>query len=532
MGLLGGSGPVVNPEDRDKYLLQASNQPITVTAGPSYDPNTHTQVSVNSLEVQKVDNDLATSYLRVRIKDYHGLPKDAPKNCPYFNHPLHPSDRYSISWSFTPKRDICGTDLIMGFDFSHSVRDRLPPGTKTAVKIATTVLDPGLYADPFCNEPYLYGPMLSSCFTLRIGGKVDEQSADEQLKLLDDNDGVVEEGAVLSGASVRSEQSIPSAWRARRRFFLDQKELGAFTFEKGRLYHADFFNAHLDFSNFSLRLPGFSISVAKYMDEKTHHLRFVLKNRESDEVVFVVLFKLLFGKELEETLRNGEQENSGTGINEGQTTGIETRQDTDIQIQKPRPKSTQRDILGGNRAPSFQEPPGFKAPKSYTRDDDSKSTLSTAVNTLTQSMSAVFGAMGFGNSSESNSGSSSTPPRIHAKPMDKLDDGAFEEHDLGQLECGYGSDHRRPSDLHYYIVWRMKMEMSTKWVLSVFMASGLCAAVTTFATIWYMSGNMTTTVVELSAATTRPKVPGELRRNVGATVCRKITIESQTASNY
>lgn len=441
MGLLGGSGGVVDPEARDKYLLQGSlapatdppqpsNQAITVTAGPTYDPNTHTQVSVNSPEVHKVDNDLATSYLRVRIKDYHGLPKDAPKNCSYFNHALHTSDRYSIAWSFVPKRDISGTDLIMGFDFGHPVRDRLPPGTKTAVKIATTVLDPGLYADPFSDEPYLYGPMLSSCFTLRVGGKIDEESADEQLKHLDaENEGVVEEGAALSGESVRSGQSIPSAWKARRKFFLDQAQLEKFTFEKGRLYHADFFNPHLDFSNFSLRLPGFSISVAKYVDEKTHHLRFVLKSRESGQVVFVVFFKLLFGKELEGTLKNGEQEKSGTDSSEIQAVENKTGQDTRTQTQEPRQKSTQREILGGDRAPSFQEPSGFKAPKPYTRDDEGDSTLNTAASTLAQSISAAFSAMGFGNSSDSeNDSSSNTPSRIHAKPVDELDDGAVEEH--------------------------------------------------------------------------------------------------------
>ncbi|KAF3048661.1 hypothetical protein E8E11_000376 [Didymella keratinophila] len=421
MGLLGGSAGVVDPEARDKYLLQ-------VTAGPTYESKTHSQVSVNSPEVQKVDNDLATSYLRVRIKDYHGLPKDAPENCQYFNHPLHTSDRYSIAWSFVPKRDISGTELVMGFDFSHPVRDRLPPGTRTAVKIATTVLDPGLYADPFSDEPYLYGPMLSSCFTFRVGGKIDEQSADEQLEQLDsENEGIVEEGAALSGESVRSGQSIPSAWKARRKFFLDQNELKKFTFEKGRLYHADFFNPHLDFSNFSLRLPGFSISVAKYVDEKTHHLRFVLKSRESAEVVFVVFFKLLFGKELEDTL-NGQKAQAEPSTSDTQTVGQEAKRGADIQTQEPRRKSTQREILGGSRAPSFEEPSGFKAPRSYTRDEESDSTLGAAADTLAQSISAAFGAMGFGNLSDlENDNGEKTSPKIHAKPIDELDNGVIEE---------------------------------------------------------------------------------------------------------
>lgn len=429
MGLFGGSEPIVDPAARDKYLLQGctartpnSHSTLTqapVTAGPSYDPTSHSQVSVNSSEVHKVDNDLATSYLRVRIKGYNGLPKGAPENSPYFSHPLHTSDRYSVAWSFIPKRDIPGKDLVMGFDFDHPVRDRLPPGTKTAVKIATTVLDPGLYADPFSDEPYLYGPVLSSCFALRIGGKDVEQAVDEQLKRLDEeSDGVVEEGASLSGDSIRSSHSIPESWKARRKFFLDESQLESFTFEEGRLYHADFFNPHLDFSNFSLRLPGFSISVAKYVDEKTHQLRFVLKSRASGEVAFVVFFKLLFGQELEDILNNGDKNACTRPV-----------QVTTTDAAEPRRTSMQREVLGGSRAPSFQEPSGFRAPESYVRDDESDSVLGSTANTVADSISAAFAALGFGSWSapETDSGNDA-PPRIHGKPLDQLDSSAIKEY--------------------------------------------------------------------------------------------------------
>ncbi|OSS47052.1 hypothetical protein B5807_09929 [Epicoccum nigrum] len=436
MGLFGGSEAIVDPAARDKYLLQ-------VTAGPSYDPASHSQVSVNSSEVHKIDNDLATSYLRVRIKGYNGLPKGAPENSSYFSHPLHTSDRYSVAWSFIPKRDISGRELVMGFDFDHPVRDRLPPGTKTAVKIATTVLDPGLYADPFSDEPYLYGPMLSSCFTLRIGGRDEEEAIDEQLKRLDEeNDGVVEEGAALSGDSIRSTHSIPESWKARRKFFLDESQLESFMFEKGRLYHADFFNPHLDFSNFSLRLPGFSISVAKYVDEKTHHLRFVLKSRASGEVVFVVFFKLLFGQELENILKKGEQDANATSKDQSQaaTTDSETRSEqfTTTDAAEPRRTSTQREILGGSRAPSFQEPSGFKAPESYKRNDESDPILGSTANTVAESISAAFAALGFGSwSAPENNSDSDAPPRIHGKPLDELDNSTIKKYMKDDSGSGY-----------------------------------------------------------------------------------------------
>ncbi|CBX96214.1 hypothetical protein LEMA_P111330.1 [Plenodomus lingam JN3] len=116
------------PTARDKYLLE-------VTAGPSYNPSTHTQVPVNSTHPTLIESDLLTAHLHIRIRDYHGLPPTSPPTCPYFHHPAHTSDRYSISYSFIPKQPIPGSQLVMGFDYGHSVKHQLPPGTKTALKI-------------------------------------------------------------------------------------------------------------------------------------------------------------------------------------------------------------------------------------------------------------------------------------------------------------------------------------------------------------------------------------------------------------
>lgn len=46
-------------------------------------------------------------------------------------------------------------------------------------------------------------------------------------------------------------------------------------------------------TDFSLHLPGFSLHAIKYVDEKNHDLRYVLKNRHTNEVYFVVLFTLV-----------------------------------------------------------------------------------------------------------------------------------------------------------------------------------------------------------------------------------------------
>jgi hypothetical protein len=77
---------------------------------------------------------------------------------------------------------------------------------------------------------------------------------------------------------------------------------------------ADFYNPYLDFSNFSLKLPGFSLNVLKYVDDKTHKLRYVFMNKEKEEVYFVVIFSLLHGEELQEKADEDAREAAGGSV--------------------------------------------------------------------------------------------------------------------------------------------------------------------------------------------------------------------------
>ena len=111
---------------------------------------------------------------------------------------------------------------------------------------------------------------------------------------------IVEEGADGTGEEIREEALIPSDSAARKKFFLTESNRDTFTFETGRLYQSDFGNPYLDFNDFSLKLPGFSLNVIRYVDSKTHELRYTLKNKTSGEIYCVVLFTLLFGGEFGE----------------------------------------------------------------------------------------------------------------------------------------------------------------------------------------------------------------------------------------
>ncbi|KAH7069866.1 hypothetical protein BKA63DRAFT_89914 [Paraphoma chrysanthemicola] len=421
---------VIDPAARDKYLLQ-------VTAGPTYDPATHQEVPVNGRDDICIESDSLTCWLKVRIKDYHGLPHNSPSSSPYFDHALHTSDRYSVAWSFVPKKDLAGSDIVLGFDYDHSIKHQLPPGFKYAMKIATGMLDPGLYSDPYSDNPYLYGPALSGLFTLNIGDRVSDIPASEQLASLShQTSGVVEEGATGSGKSIRESLDIPPKWKKRRKHFLNKQNLEAFTFEKGRMYHADFFNPYLDFANFSLRLPGFSISVARYIDEKTHHLRYVMRNRATDEVCFVVVFRLLFGRELEEVVEGRKEEGEGKGdLEQGMKNGEEkSSQDRKHAAIVKAEKSKEAEVseeekdVAENKASTKAEP--------EVNEDNAGYSATAAVTSFSNTIYAAITAMGFWDdaSSSSESGEPSRDPSPHASgssleaQVDDMDDATVEKY--------------------------------------------------------------------------------------------------------
>lgn len=163
-----------------------------------------------------------------------------------------------------------------------------------------TLLDPGIEADAYSDKPWLYAPALDCWFAFRIG----EIMTPEQLEDIPvvDEEHPLEEGADGSGIEIRERLGIPAGLK-RRKFYLNKSRREEFTFEKGRLYQADFFNPYLDFNKFALRLPGFSIRVIKYINDKTHTMRYVFKNRVTEDAYFAVNMTLLFGEDQERALQ-------------------------------------------------------------------------------------------------------------------------------------------------------------------------------------------------------------------------------------
>ncbi|KAG4427845.1 hypothetical protein IFR05_016670, partial [Cadophora sp. M221] len=240
--------------------------------------------------------------------------------------------QYSIAFRFTPKKTINGDDLVFGNDFDHPIRDRLPPGFNTAFRIVKWVVDPGLDGDVYADKPYLYGPAASSVNRLFVGpmvgaggaGGAGEVKAEEREGIGHHEAGLVfDEGGDEEGMDVRTEKGVPETEAARKKHFLVEERRKEWEWEEGRVYGCDFYNPYLDFNDFALRLPGFTLPIMNYWDGQG--LRYTLKNRATDTVLFVVLFTLYLKEDVDEegNVKEGveggkpfEGEGKGVGVDE------------------------------------------------------------------------------------------------------------------------------------------------------------------------------------------------------------------------
>ncbi|KAI1492893.1 hypothetical protein F5X96DRAFT_304626 [Biscogniauxia mediterranea] len=205
---------------------------------------------------------------------------------------------------------ISGHDLQFGNDFDHPIRDRLPPGFGYAMNIVKWWIDPGLEGDAYADRPYLYGPALSSFNAVHAGRGGGVDAAKGGLHFEEGGD---EEGIVWR----RDVAGAPDGAKERKAWALKGAGKDRWVFEYGRTYCADFFNPYLDFNEFALRLPGFTLPIMKYWDgqslstknaesenkkqpKRSHALRYVLRNRSTGDTYLVVVFTLYLREDIDE----------------------------------------------------------------------------------------------------------------------------------------------------------------------------------------------------------------------------------------
>ena len=194
-----------------------------------------------------------------------GLPHGSPTTSPYFEHSDHIHDQYSVAFTFVPHQSVSGAHLVFGNDFDRPIRDRLPPGFSTAFRIVKWAIDPGLEGDPYADKPYLYSPLLATISKLKIGEKVTAKGSDGAYEIPTPDDEPIEEGGIGEGEEVREDAEMPETVAARKKWGLQDDVKADWKWEEGRAYSGDFFNPYLDFNQFSLKLPGFSLPVLGHL---------------------------------------------------------------------------------------------------------------------------------------------------------------------------------------------------------------------------------------------------------------------------
>lgn len=193
-----------------------------------------------------------------------------------------------------------------------------------------------------------------------MGGKVGEGKGLDIAEEGKEEEKGIEEGGDGDGGEWRTERGVPEGADARKRWFLTKENAEGWVWERGRVYKGDFFNPYLDFNggflvffsdsenpmmsgkelmlwcvdvDFSLKLPGFSLSVLGYLggDDflryvvpaplarlKLTSCRYVLKNKDTGDVLFVVVFTLLHREDVEkEEAEAAKKEPVGEGKKDG-----------------------------------------------------------------------------------------------------------------------------------------------------------------------------------------------------------------------
>ncbi|KAL1296660.1 hypothetical protein AAFC00_000141 [Neodothiora populina] len=291
-------------QDEDSSSSTTEKYRLKVTAGTSYENSTANTVVVNS------DDCILDQGTRVavRIREYQGIPGHSVAQSAYFEDSAHPKDTYSIAFSWVPKEDVSADDLVWGIELVNPIRDRIPSRfITTAFEICKRFVDSSLNCDPYADQPWVNGAILcGSAMTFSLGGKRKEAVAPAS---------VLVEGGLEDGESVRQDAGIPADEAKRRKFFAIEENRKNFTFEQGRCYQFDFHNGYIDWKDYALKLPGFSLNVLRWIDARTHTVRFVMKNRKSGLPYLVVTIRLLFGEELDDALE-GEEHVSSQGVAE------------------------------------------------------------------------------------------------------------------------------------------------------------------------------------------------------------------------
>ncbi|EMG48702.1 hypothetical protein SBY92_003990 [Candida maltosa Xu316] len=258
--------------------------PITkrlfIKASNNYDSDFQI-IPINTEQPLVIDSDIGLFKLFINIRNFDGS-KPHLSNSLYnvqdkyylngekinFNppdkEPLESNLRLYIE--FTPYRDIKGSALIFGNDFTYSIKPYVPTTLlNTGLKLFNWFINDSVKGDAYNDQPYLYGPGLNS-FTY-MGIKNDNKSVDPTAKKPVEN---------LSDQLAK----VPNDPNARKKFFRNFSKCDKFTYKKGVEYIMQFDTNYLKLadSKYSLSIPHFDFDISHYSNDVLNNVNWVIKD--------------------------------------------------------------------------------------------------------------------------------------------------------------------------------------------------------------------------------------------------------------
>ncbi|KAF9290164.1 hypothetical protein BGZ68_007748 [Mortierella alpina] len=315
-------------------MAAATTQPtryrLRVSAGPSPDPKALKPITVNDDAnplLIETDELIAQIVVRIRGLDktlgYHEAQKqDGLKSLPdspWFTKPGGDNNLSSVQISCRFKREWPGDQIVFGNQFEKPLR--LPPFSSIALRFIQYI-DPGLQADIYCDRPWAFSPLIATMNTVNVTGwhldkatkqKVEQEGQNKDKEHLEselppwpspEGDHILEDTSLLfnkeserkaddsGGKEVLEEAKVPALDRsARRSYFAKPANLSNHRYRPDQVYGFDFFNPYLDFANFTLKVPGFSVDITKYWDGQP--LTYIIKSKDSSVVFMAFQFELI-----------------------------------------------------------------------------------------------------------------------------------------------------------------------------------------------------------------------------------------------
>lgn len=280
---------------------------LMIKASNSYDSN-YQVVPVNTRKPIDIESDIGVFSLIVNVRNFDGCTEhransmynvgeetyldggaaDAPATADKL---YHANLRFEVN--FRPKRQIKGSELLFGNDFTVPIKSYVPTSLlSTGLKFFTWFVNKTIRGEIYGDRPYLYGLALNS-FTYM---SLTNDTWRDVNKTQTENDGKNgAEGTADGKENINSNEDntlkIPSDPAQRKRFFNSVAHCESFVFNDTTSYHLQFDTSYLKMadSKYSVSIPTFGnrtfdIDVSSYANEDLNNFNWVIKQGGYDGV--------------------------------------------------------------------------------------------------------------------------------------------------------------------------------------------------------------------------------------------------------